>query len=62
VDSIGSGDIVGAYDESKSTVPILCFVAGNSDPIQGISQLCEIKMENRSRMKFFALGRGLVIN
>lgn len=57
-----SGDLVGVYDESKSTVPVLCFVAGNSDPIQSIGQLCEIKLENRSKMKFFALGRGSVRN
>lgn len=59
-DEIIHSDLAGAYDESKSTVPILCFVAGNSEPNQSISCLSEAKMGNRNRAKFFTLGRGSV--
>ncbi|KAK4009113.1 hypothetical protein OUZ56_014249 [Daphnia magna] len=51
-------DLQGAYEESKSTVPVLCFVAGNIDPCQSISSLCEKKLDNRNRIKSFTLGRG----
>lgn len=53
-------DLQGAYEESKSTVPVLCFVAGNIDPCQSISSLCEKKLDNRNRIKSFTLGRGSV--
>ena len=53
-------DVAGVYDESKATVPVLCFVAGNSDPAQNISHLCETKLENRNKLKCFTLGRGFV--
>lgn len=55
-----SSDVAGVYDESKATVPVLCFVAGNSDPAQSISHLCETKLDNRNKLKFFSLGRGFV--
>lgn len=53
-------DVVGAYDESRPKVPILCFVSGSGDPLQNIASLCELKLENRNRVKSFFLGRGMV--
>lgn len=61
-ETVTSGDLAGAHDESKATVPILCFVAGNIDPLQSISSLSDGKLENRNRVKLFTLGRGMVSN
>ena len=55
-----SSDLMGAYDESRATIPVFCFVSGNSDPFQNISSLCENKLDNRNRVKSFTLGRGSV--
>lgn len=53
-----TNDLVGAYDESKTAVPILCLVAKNSDPLQSILSLGETKLESKLRVKTFPLGRG----
>ena len=55
-----SDDLSSVYDESRPSTAILCFVAGNSNPIPNIISLGDFKLESKNRVKLMPMGRGTV--